>query len=76
MAAKTNNKKKQQQQDQSREKPKIVAFPNGPYYFINEMEPKVVENLQNSKGESLSYTWSIVMQMRGIKQQALLRWYA
>ena len=57
MTAKTNNEEeeeKQQQQDQSREKPKIVPLPNGPYYFINEMEPKVVENLQNSKGESLS----------------------
>ena len=52
MTAKTNNE--EQQQDQSREKPKIVPLPNGPYYFINEMEPKVVENLQNSKGESLS----------------------
>jgi CDGSH-type Zn-finger protein len=53
MTANTNNEK-QQQQDQSREKPKIVPLPNGPYYLINEMEPKVVENLQNSKGESLS----------------------
>ena len=53
---KTNNEKQQQQQGgQSREKPpKIVPLPNGPYYFINKMEPKVVENLQNSKGESLS----------------------
>ena len=59
MIAKTNNEEeeeKQQQQDQSREKPKIVPLPNGPYYFINEMEPKVVENLQNSKGEALSVT--------------------
>jgi CDGSH-type Zn-finger protein/uncharacterized Fe-S cluster protein YjdI len=52
MTAKTNNE--EQQQDQSREKPKIVPLPNGPYHFINEMEPKVAENLQNSKGESLS----------------------
>jgi CDGSH-type Zn-finger protein len=51
---KTNNEKKQQQEGQSREKPKIVPLPNGPYYFINKMEPKVVENLQNSKGEALS----------------------
>jgi CDGSH-type Zn-finger protein len=53
MTAKTNNEK-QQQDDQSREKPRIVPLPNGPYYFINEMEPKVVENLKDSKGESLS----------------------
>ena len=56
MTANTNNEKKQQEQDQSREKLKIVPLPNGPYYFINEMEPKVVENLQNSKGEALSVT--------------------
>jgi CDGSH-type Zn-finger protein len=56
MTANTNNGKKQQEEDLSREKPKIVPLPNGPYYFINEMEPKVVENLQNSKGEALSVT--------------------
>ncbi len=59
MTAKTNNEEeeeKQQQQDQSREKPKIVPLPNGPFYLINEMEPKLVENLQNSKGEALSVT--------------------
>jgi CDGSH-type Zn-finger protein len=28
--------------------------PNGPYYLINDIEPKIIENLQNSKGESLS----------------------
>ena len=55
MTANTNNEKKQEE-DLSREKPKIVPLPNGPYYFINEMEPKVVENLQNSKGEALSVT--------------------
>jgi CDGSH-type Zn-finger protein len=36
------------------EKPKILPLPNGPYYLLNDMEPKVVENLQNSKGELLS----------------------
>jgi CDGSH-type Zn-finger protein len=51
VTAKINNEK---QQDQSREKPKIVPLLNGPYHLINDMEPKVVENLQNSKGESLS----------------------
>jgi CDGSH-type Zn-finger protein len=58
MTANTNNEKKQQE-GLSREKPKIVSLPNGPYYFINEMEPKVVENLQNSKGEALSVTRGI-----------------
>jgi CDGSH-type Zn-finger protein len=46
--------KVEQQQDKLKEKPKILTLPNGPYYLINEMEPKVVENLRNSKGESLS----------------------
>jgi CDGSH-type Zn-finger protein len=35
-------------------KPKIMSLPNGPYYLINDMEPKVVHNLKNSKGEPLS----------------------
>lgn len=34
--------------------PKIMPLTNGPYYLINDMEPKVVENLQNSKGQPLS----------------------
>jgi CDGSH-type Zn-finger protein len=42
------------QDDQLKEKPKIVPLPNGPYLLISDMEPKFVENLQNSKGESLS----------------------
>jgi CDGSH-type Zn-finger protein len=46
--------KVEQQQDKLQEKPKILTLPNGPYYLINEMEPKVVENLRNSNGESLS----------------------
>jgi CDGSH-type Zn-finger protein len=31
-----------------------LPLSNGPYYLINDMVPKIVENLQNSKGESLS----------------------
>jgi CDGSH-type Zn-finger protein len=43
------------QDDQLRQqKPKIVPLPNGPYFLISDMEPKFVENLQKSKGESLS----------------------
>jgi CDGSH-type Zn-finger protein len=38
----------------TKEKPKILPLPNGPYYLLNNMEPKVVENLQNSKDEPLS----------------------
>ena len=35
-------------------KPKIQPLPNGPYYLINDVQPKVVYNLQNFKGEPLS----------------------
>jgi hypothetical protein len=34
------------QEDQQKEKPKILPLPNGPYYLINDMEPKIIENLQ------------------------------
>jgi CDGSH-type Zn-finger protein len=37
-----------------KEKPKILPLPNGPYYLLNDLKPKIVENLQNSKGEPLS----------------------
>jgi len=37
-----------------KEKPKILPLPNGPYYLIDDMKPKIVEKLQNSKGEPLS----------------------
>jgi CDGSH-type Zn-finger protein len=30
-----------------------VPLPNGPYLLIDDMEPKLVENLKNSKGEPL-----------------------
>ena len=42
------------QDEQLKEKPKIVTLPNGPYLLIDDMEPKLVENLRNSKGEPLS----------------------
>jgi CDGSH-type Zn-finger protein len=41
-------------QNQVRQKPKILLLTNGPYYLINDIEPKTIENLQNSKGELLS----------------------
>lgn len=34
-------------------KPIIKPLPNGPYYLINDLQPKVVNNLLNSKGEPL-----------------------
>lgn len=44
----------QQENSENQTKPKILPLPNGPFYLFNNMEPKVVENLQNSKGEPLS----------------------
>lgn len=34
--------------------PRIVPLPNGPYYLINDPNPKVVYNLQDFKGKPLS----------------------
>jgi CDGSH-type Zn-finger protein len=48
------------QEDQLK-KPKILPLPNGPYYLMNDIEPRVVENLQNSKGESLSTIYGIAL---------------
>jgi CDGSH-type Zn-finger protein len=42
-------------------RPMILPLPNGPYYLINDMEPKIVENLQNSKGEPLSSIASVAL---------------
>ena len=42
-------------------KAKILPLPNGPYYLINDMQPKVVYNLQNFKGEPLSTTVGIAL---------------
>jgi CDGSH-type Zn-finger protein len=37
-----------------KEKPKITCLPNGPYYLLNDMVPKVIPNIQTSKGEPCS----------------------
>jgi hypothetical protein len=34
-------------QDQLKEKPKILPLPNRSYYLLNDMEPRIIENLQN-----------------------------
>ena len=47
--------------DQLNEKPKILPLLNGPFYLLNDMEPKVVENLQNSEGEPLSNVRGIAL---------------
>jgi CDGSH-type Zn-finger protein len=52
----SNNSKDADEADANliKEKPKILPLPNGPYYLLNDMKPKIVENLQNSKDEPLS----------------------
>lgn len=52
----SNNSKDADEADANliKEKPKILPLPNGPYYLLNDIKPKIVENLQNSKGEPLS----------------------
>src|ERR671932_209882 len=44
-----------------KEKPKIMPLPNGPYYLLNDMKPKIVENLQNSKGGPLSTVTGVAL---------------
>lgn len=34
--------------------PKIACLPNGPYYLLNELTPKTIPNIQNSRGEPCS----------------------
>ena len=37
-----------------KEKPKIACLPNGPYYLLNDLTPKVIANIRNSRGEPCS----------------------
>jgi CDGSH-type Zn-finger protein/ferredoxin len=39
----------------------IVPLPNGPLYLINDREKKIIENLENSKGEKLSNIQGIAL---------------
>jgi CDGSH-type Zn-finger protein len=55
------NSKVAEEENQLKEKPKILPLANGPYYLINDMQPKIVENLQNSKGEPLSTVYGIAL---------------
>ena len=57
-ADKQNHLIKQQPEE---EKPKILPLPNGPYYLLNDAKPKIVENLQNSKGEPLSTVMGVAL---------------
>ena len=42
-------------------KPMIVPLPSGPFYLINDREKKIIENLENSKGEKLSNIQGIAL---------------
>lgn len=42
-------------------KPKILPLANGLYYLIKDMKPRIVENLQNFKGDPLSTTVGIAL---------------
>ena len=37
-----------------KEKPKIACLPNGPYYLLNDLTPKVIPNIQKSDGQPCS----------------------
>ena len=39
------------QNNMGEEKPKIACLPNGPYYLLNDMTPKVVPNIRKSNGD-------------------------
>ena len=39
----------------------IIPLPNGPLYLINDREAKIIENLENSKGERLSNIQGIAL---------------
>lgn len=43
------------------EKPKIACLPNGPYYLLNDMTPKVIPNLQKSNGESCTTVTGVAL---------------
>jgi CDGSH-type Zn-finger protein len=36
----------------SEKKPRIACLPNGPYYLLNDLAPRVVPNLQNTRGKA------------------------
>ncbi len=43
------------------EKPKIACLPNGPYYLLNDMDPKEVPNLRTSTGEPCSTVTGVAL---------------
>lgn len=51
----------QQNNSNNQTKPKILPLHNGPFYLFHDMQPKVVENLQNSKGDPLSTVHGVAL---------------
>lgn len=49
------------EKEKQEEKPKILPLQNGPYYLLNNTKPKIVGNLQNSKGEPLSTVMGVAL---------------
>ncbi len=58
----------QQKEQEQQLKPKILPMPNGPLYLISDMKPRVVENLQNSKGEKLSIIRGVALCRCGVSK--------
>ena len=53
---------------QLKEEPKILPLPNGPYYLINHLEPKIVEYLRNSEGKPLSTIRGVALCRCGVSK--------
>jgi CDGSH-type Zn-finger protein len=45
----------------AKEKPKIACLPNGPYYLINDLTPKVIPNIESSAGEPRSTVTGVAL---------------
>jgi CDGSH-type Zn-finger protein len=45
----------------AKEKPIIACLPNGPYYLINDLTPKMVPNIESSTGEPRSTVTGVAL---------------
>lgn len=43
------------------EKPKIACLPNGPYYLLNDLTPKIIPNIESSTGEPRSTVTGVAL---------------
>lgn len=44
-----------------KEKPKIACLPNGPYYLLNDLTPKIIPNIESSTGEPRSTVTGVAL---------------